>query len=300
MTILNLRGLFASSSVKTRSAGQVQVTHFSVKPNGISKMKRRRGDALRGSARKQARRATIGPRFVFVTVAGAFGKLPQEDEVNLKNILAGIGPDVKVLEPARSIHSKDATGNFGMLRGGSGCTIKVLESVRHHLFAAASAYPLAKIFCMTQSFGGRATVHTALQRYEDKKKNAKESYPPWPNPPGPALPENFSGMILCGYPIAHAKQNRALPLLLLSELKKKVKKIGFIAGTNDHGCENGGLLERTVRTMEKTMGSKCCKIHFVNGGGHNPFDSRPQSMRLGKITGAIEFIKDFIGYHEPS
>ena len=50
------------------------------------KMKRRRGDALRGSARKQARRATIGPRFVFVTVAGAFGKLPQEDEVNLKVI----------------------------------------------------------------------------------------------------------------------------------------------------------------------------------------------------------------------
>lgn len=260
----------------------------------MTQMKRQGGLSTSGFKAKRLKE-TNNVKYVFVTVAGAFGKLPQGDDVNIKNIVSKIGPGVTVLEPVKSIHSKDIAGNPNLLRGGSGCTIKTLESVRHYLFAAEANYPAAKVFLVSQSFGGRASVHTILQRYEDKRKNAKEPYPAWEDAPLPAFPKNFSGMILCGYPIQHPKQDRNLPLVLLSELKEKVK-VAFIAGTSDGGCGRGELLENTVLTMKKNMGAEYCQIHFIDGGGHNPFDSKPKSLKQEKIDAATQFIKDFIGY----
>ena len=145
--------------------------------------------------RQFVHRVRAGRPAVVVMVAGAMGSF---SATGLPSALAGL--DVE--GPVRSLEGR-------RLGGGNGVTEKVLGAVDAAVRAAAAARPGACVFLAGQSFGARAAVHYAIRRVQ--RRGPPEAFEPWDG--GGEV--KLAGLVLCGYPIEHATQDRGAPLEML-------------------------------------------------------------------------------------
>lgn len=169
----------------------------------------------------------------------------------------GVLPADKPDEPARSI--KTLLGEIGDVagpmdnppKGGGGCSAKALTAFQSEVERVCAAHTGRHVWLATQSFGGRLAVHTTIGKIENRDATGKPK--PWPE--ARPLPAAVQGIVAFGYPLYHAKQNRAAPLL---ELPKGTRML-FVMGEKDE-VALGKPVDKGVLT------SKCRRFvtHFMS------------------------------------
>jgi hypothetical protein len=137
----------------------------------------------------------------FIIAAGAGGSLPADKEgeapKSIKTLLASIG---------------DVDGPVPQLSGGAGGGVSNLTKHQDYVEAACGGPARGRqVYLVGQSFGGRCAVHLALGGLEERKPPSATK--PWADKR--PFPDEVKGMVAFGYPLFHAKQNRAAPLLEL-------------------------------------------------------------------------------------
>jgi hypothetical protein len=189
----------------------------------------------------------VGAPPVFFMCPGAGGTLPAdkpgEPARSIKTLLAEIG---------------DVAGPMDKPpMGGGGCSAKALAAFLAELERVCARYRGRDVWLATQSFGGRLAVHTSIGAVENRDATGKPK--PWPE--GRPLPAEVQGIVAFGYPLYHAKQNRAAPLL---ELPKGTRMM-FVMGEKDEVAlgkpVNKGLLTSKPDHRSVTQQTTLCTSH---------------------------------------
>ena len=129
----------------------------------------------------------------------------------------GVLPADKPGEAARSIKTLlaeigDVAGPMDKPpMGGGGCSAKAMAAFQGAVEGAVAANPGRDVWLASQSFGGRLAVHTTIGGIENRDATGKPK--PWAD--ARPWPTAVKGIVAFGYPLHHAKQNRAAPLLEL-------------------------------------------------------------------------------------
>ena len=103
-------------------------------------------------------------------------------------------------------------GGYPASTGGAGGGVSNLTKHQDYVEAACGGPARGRqVYLVGQSFGGRCAVHLALGGLEERKPPSATK--PWVDKR--PFPDEVKGMVAFGYPLFHAKQNRAAPLLEL-------------------------------------------------------------------------------------
>ena len=190
--------------------------------------KKRAKPALKSPAAKKATAAKKAPA---AKKAGSACKAGEPPVFFMCPGAGGVLPADKPGEPARSI--KTLLAEIGDVAGpmhkpplgGGGCSAKALAAFHAEIESVCAAHQGRDVWLATQSFGGRLAVHTSIGAIENRDTSGKPK--PWPQ--ARPLPAEVQGIVAFGYPLYHAKQNRAAPLL---ELPKGTRMM-FVMGEKD-------------------------------------------------------------------
>ena len=274
----------------------------------------KRGASGGGGSNKKRAKATGNDVLVcssaaalFFMCPGAGGELaadkPGEAARSIKTLLAEIG---------------DVAGPMdNPPMGREGCPAKAMAAFQEAVEAAVAAHPGRDVWLASQSFGGRLAVHTMIGGIENRDATGKPK--PWTG--ARPLPAAVKGIIAFGYPLHHAKQNRAAPLLELPA----GTRIMFVMGEKDDMAlgkpVNKSLLtgaRRSTRsapsprtnpmpplsprrrrlplgtgTIAQMAAADSVEVHWVPGGGHNPLDV-PKTKRAKSNAKILEAVRRFV------
>ena len=152
-----------------------------------------------------------------------------------------------------------------------------------HLFAGLwQTKPKKDGTCERFPLGAIPPKGSASSGVIKKVKSLCGTYPEFCDPEG-MVPANVSGVILFGYPLAHATQDRSL--IFSSIQKEKTPPILFISGTDD---KMGIGLESAIAKCRATT----TKLVRVPGAGHecwHPYNEEAHEIMHSAIE---QFIND--------
>jgi hypothetical protein len=250
-----------------------------------------------------------GSRPVILFVAGAMGRMTGEDYATgvvskprtaQRAMLSRHG---LVVGPVRSV-----TGT--RLTGGAGAGMSRLVAIKSALADVRRAHPHRKVFLATQSAGGRMVAHAFAGLWQTKPakdgkcarfplgvvpekggaasagiiKSVKAlcaDYPECCRPEG-SIPTGVAGVMLFGYPLAHATQDRSL---IFPAIKASAPPMLFVSGDND---DMGRGLESAVAKCQAGVHTKLVR---VPGAGHEvwqPFNAQRHELVHAAVASFIE------------
>eukprot|EP00520_Triparma_pacifica_P004205 CAMPEP_0118652568 /NCGR_PEP_ID=MMETSP0785-20121206/11385_1 /TAXON_ID=91992 /ORGANISM="Bolidomonas pacifica, Strain CCMP 1866" /LENGTH=266 /DNA_ID=CAMNT_0006545089 /DNA_START=134 /DNA_END=934 /DNA_ORIENTATION=- len=250
------------------------------------------------------------PSIILIPIGGSFGKLGEKSQASLDALATSpsitVAPLVKrnYKEPdlKKTIPPPPNEPGFPkLLRGGNGVTPKVLLHTTTAMLDTCAANPDDSVYFYTTSFGGRAAIHTILQRFEDKKKAAEEPHPLMAGPVLDAsglpregisfpvdLPSNFAGIVSCGYPL-YGPVRQDLLRSLSDHPRKHNLKLCFVVGDKDKDAPN--LVDDMKAIIEDIGGN--AKVVHVEGGKHSCFDVTGKDKDQ-IVAAAVEEIREFL------
>ena len=264
--------------------------------------------------RKAAKAAAAKTNAVFVAIAGAGGKLPGEDDDGLlREPAKAADKSIRLrFEEVGTFIGPLKRANGKKLTGGGGCNAEAVALARDAAREAASKHPGRPIFFVGQSFGSRLSVHALISATE--VRTPPNVPKPWTDPNGADLPSEVKGAVLCGYPLAHERQDRSKPIRMA--LGEQGKKLLFVHGSRDGSDQlqsllaevgsvsiggaggaaaaGGGSSSSSLSGTSSSSGSASSSMYIVPNGDHNPFDSKPARDQAAKNVPAVDAITRFV------
>ena len=242
---------------------------------------------------------------IILYVAGASGRMAGEHPAGhitrpLTAPRATLSAYGTVVGPVLSLEGKNLTG-------GSGAGISRVIAIHKAIKDAKRDYPGRKIFIATQSAGGRFVTHAFAGKWQTKPKKDGtctrfqlgeipdtgdatagtikktkqicDKYPDICTPRG-RIPEGVAGLIIFGYPLKHATQDRSL---IFPEIKPSAPPFLFLSGSKDP-------MGIGMDTALKRCKAKA-KLVIVPGGQHDcwhPYGEERHSIIHSAIGSFIE------------
>lgn len=154
------------------------------------------------------------------------------------------------------------------ITGGNGVRRRTLQAQLDRVKAARGK----RVFLVGHSFGCRNTAHLMVGQVEKLSKDEAKADPSLEFDVGAGL-DNVAGLILMGYPVCDTKGDSTARRKVFDRMWNEVKvPILLVKGTKDSDCAE---FRKAASSLERKDASAERSVHYVEGGGHNPFKGGP-------------------------